>query len=67
MNLKELQKLTDVIVDLQDFVEGNCDGDESGIYERMTEQCGVAKKIIYDAKFKIYLKNAKAKNKRKTK
>ena len=67
MNLKGLQKLNEVIVDLQDFVEGNCDGDQSGIYERMTEQCSIAKKIIYDAKYKIHLKNAMAKIKRKSK
>ena len=67
MKLKDLHKLKEAIVDLQDFVEGNCDADESGIYERMTEQCSIAKNIIEDEKYKIYLKNAIARNKRKLK
>ena len=65
MTLKDLQKLKEAIVDLQDFVEGNCDADESGIYEILTEQCSISKEIIEAEQYKNYLKNAIAKNKRK--
>jgi hypothetical protein len=67
MNLKDLRKLKGVIIDLQDFVTGNCDADESGIYEKLTEQSYIAKEIIEAEQHKIYLKNSIAKNKRKRK
>ena len=67
MKLKDLQTLQEALVDLYDFASSNCDGDESGIYEEMSERFSKASDIIRDEKFKNYLRNAKAKIKRKRK
>ncbi len=67
MNLKDLKILRQALVELYDFATSNCDGDESGIYEEMSKSFAEASNIIQHEKYKIYLKNAKAKVKRKRK
>ena len=64
MKLKDLQTIKEALVDLYDFAASNCDGDESGIYEEMSERFSNASDIIEAEKFKNYLRNAKAKIKR---
>jgi len=67
MKLKDLQTINETLVDLYDFAAANCDGDESGIYEEMSERFSKASDIIQAEKFKNYLKNEKARVKRKRK
>ena len=67
MTLKDLQIIHEAMVDLMDFAHGNCDGDESGIYNDMSEKYSEAKEILDKEKYKLYLRNALAKAKRKRK
>lgn len=65
MNLRDLQIISEALLSLSDFAESNSDGDESGIAEEMAKHYNKAIKIVDHEKYKIYLRNAKAKIKRK--
>ena len=67
MKLKDLRKINETLQSLSDFAESNSDADESGIAEEMAIAYNECIKLIDEEKYKIYLRNAKAKNKRKTK
>ena len=64
MTLKELQIVHEAMVGLMDFAHGNCDGDESGIYNEISEKYSQAKAVIDKERHKLYLRNALAKAKR---
>ena len=64
MKLKDLQKIADTLLSFNDFAESNSDEDKSGIAEEMNLAYSDCIEIIDAAKYKIYLRNAKAKNKR---
>tara|TARA_R110002167_G_scaffold341787_1_gene550317 strand:- start:13 stop:216 length:204 start_codon:yes stop_codon:yes gene_type:complete len=67
MKLKDLQKISDALHSLGDFAESNSGSDETGIASEMSEMFNEAMKIIDDEKYKNYLRNAIARNKRKAK
>ena len=67
MKLKDLNTLKGILVDYQDFFMQHADGDESGLIEETRTELKKAHKIIEDEKYKNYLRNAIARNKRKAK
>lgn len=67
MKLKDLNKVSDALHSLGDFAESNSDSDETGIANEMAELFNEAIKIIEAEKYKNYLRNAIARNKRKAK
>jgi len=67
MTLKDLKILTDALINLGDFMEANSDGDESGISNEIGEKYNQAMSIIDKERYRLYLRNALAKNKRKLK
>ena len=67
MKLKDLQKISETLHSLGDFVQSNSDSDESGIPDEMGELFNEAMKIVDAEKYKNYLRNAIARNKRKSK
>ena len=67
MKLKDLQTIAEALHSLGDFAESNTGGDESGIADEMAEQYNTSIKLIEADKYKIYLRNAKAKIKRECK
>jgi hypothetical protein len=67
MKLKDLDKIANALHSLGDFAEANSGGDESGIGNEMAEQYNECIKLIDAEKYRIYLRNAKAKIKRERK
>jgi hypothetical protein len=67
MKLKDLRTIANTLQSLNDFASSNSDADESGIAEEMREQYSEAMRLIDEEKYKIYLRNAKAKIKRECK
>jgi len=67
MTLKDLKILTDALISLGDFMEANSDSDESGIRNEMVEKYSQAISTIDKEIYRLYLRNALARNKRKRK
>ena len=67
MTLKDLKILTEALINLGDFMEANSEGDESGISNEIGGKYNQAMSIIDKERYRLYLRNALAKNKRKRK
>lgn len=67
MTLKELQKVREALIDLYDFMLENTDLDESGIRQENATSYYEALKILQQEQYKLFLRNAKARLRRKTK
>ena len=67
MTLKELQILHETLIDLMDFVEANSDGDKSGVYDEIALKYSQSITLISKERYKLHLRNALARNKRKRK
>ena len=65
MNLKELRILKSFITDYYDFFTSNADADESGLYEETLNEINEVNKILEKYFYKIHLRNALAKIKRR--
>lgn len=67
MKLKDLRAIADALQSLGDFATSNSDADESGIADEMGEKYNEAMRLIDEEKYRIFLRNAKAKIKRERK
>ena len=67
MTLNDLKILTNALISLGDFMEANSEGDESGISNEIGGKYNQAMSIIDKERYRLYLRNALAKNKRKRK
>lgn len=67
MKIKDINKIYDTLNDLYDFMSTNTDSDTSGIREEMTAKVVEAERILKNERYKLYLRNAKAKIKRERK
>lgn len=67
MKLKDLRTIAGALQSLGDFAISNSDADESGIADEMGEQYNEAMRLIDEEKYRIFLRNAKAKIKRERK
>lgn len=65
MTLNDLQAIYVTLLDFSDFVSANSNGEESGISEELDVQYSQAMEIIKQERYKLYLRNAKQKTRRK--
>jgi len=65
MNLKELKQLKKTIMDLSDFFEENSDGEIIGLHKEYESLVQKAYVIIEKEQYKLHLRNALARCKRK--
>ena len=67
MKLKELREVDLLLRYLWDFFSTNADGDESGLIEDVSEKYRTVNSYIRDEFYKIHLRNAIKRNRRKLK